>query len=74
MVVVACVFLGVVAGLLAGALAGEHFSKKTRQAKRRAVAAAQWMDRIHKKCIEARDVEPFAGWIADEIFKHLTKD
>jgi Na+/glutamate symporter len=66
--------LGILAGCLAGAVSADVFSKRTRRAKRQAVAAAQWMDRVHKRCIEARDVEPFAGYIADEIVKHLTKD
>jgi Na+/glutamate symporter len=71
---VACIAFGLVAGILAGGWSANAFSKRTRQIRRESRDLFLWLDSLHKRCIEARDVEPFAGWMADEITKQLTKD
>lgn len=48
---------------------GAYRLSRTRQF--RAVMEGEvFLNRLHKMCLEARDVEPFAGTLADEILKH----
>lgn len=43
-----------------------------RQARRERDRHVAFLDRLHKDALEARDVEPFAARIADDIRAHLT--
>lgn len=75
--VVVLTLLGVGAAVLLGAAVGVHvsdyYSAKARTLRKEASAHAAWLNRMHKKCVQARDVEPFAASMADEIMIQILR-
>lgn len=62
--------IGAVA-LVAGAVLGLMYLHDAHR--KEASRSAVFLNRLHKEAIKSRDIEPFAGWMADEIGNYLTK-
>lgn len=46
-------------------------TRRARQDRRERERHEEFLDRLHKSAIDARDVEPYADVLADEIRNHL---
>lgn len=67
--IVASILL-VVGGSVWGSLLLAAYRLKRTEQYKAVIENDVFLDQLHKACLEARDVEPFAGTLADEILKH----